>query len=42
MMVGVNIGCLEGLSEAELAQIPVTCVDGMHDRMEAPEWTSHL
>ncbi|MEZ5442896.1 MAG: GFA family protein [Lysobacterales bacterium] len=42
VMVGVNIGCLEGLSEAELAQIPVTCVDGMHDRMEAPEWTSHL
>ena len=41
-MLGVNIGCLEGISEAELARIPITYVDGMHDRMEPPEFTSHL
>lgn len=41
-MIGVNIGCLEGVSEEELSRIPVTCVDGMHDRMEPPEFFSHL
>lgn len=41
-MVGVNIGCLEGVSEAELARIPVVYVDGMHDRFEPPEYTGHL
>ncbi len=42
-MFGVNIGCLEGLSEADLARIPVTHVDGLHDRWgDAPEFTAHL
>jgi hypothetical protein len=41
-MYGVNIGCLEGVSEEELSKIPVTRVDGMHDRMEEPEFGSHL
>lgn len=41
-MVGVNIGCLEGVSEEELARIPVTCVDGLHDRMAPPAFTAHL
>jgi hypothetical protein len=42
-MVGVNIGCLEGVSEAELAALPITCVDGAHDRWgSAPAATSHL
>jgi hypothetical protein len=41
-MLGVNVGCLEGIGEAELSRIPITCVDGMHDRMEPPEFTSHL
>lgn len=41
-MIGVNIGCLEGVSEEELSKIPVTCVDGMHDRMEPPRFFSHL
>jgi len=42
-MVGVNIGCLEGLSEEQLARIPITRVDGMHDRwQEPPEFFSHL
>ncbi len=42
-MVGINIGCLEGVDEAELSQIPITYVDGLHDRWgEAPEFTRHL
>ncbi|MGQ0384518.1 MAG: GFA family protein [Gammaproteobacteria bacterium] len=42
-MYGINIGCLEGVSEEALARIPVTRVDGMHDRwQEAPEFFSHL
>lgn len=42
-MYGVNIGCLEGVSEEVLAKIPITYVDGLHDRWsEAPEFKSHL
>ena len=42
-MVGVNIGCLEGVTEEELSKIPVTCIDGLHDRWQhAPEFSSHL
>lgn len=42
-MIGVNIGCLEGVSEAELAKIPITYVDGMNERwQERPEFFSHL
>ena len=42
-MVGVNIGCLEGLSEEELSRLPVTCIDGMHDRWpDPPEYTAHM
>lgn len=42
-MYGVNIGCLEGVDEATLAAIPVTHVDGMHDRWDAaPAFTAHL
>ena len=41
-MVGVNIGCLEGVSEEALSQIPVTYVDGMHDSQERPEFWAHL
>ena len=42
-MYGVNVGCLEGLSEEELSTVPITYVDGMHDRWhEAPEFYSHL
>src|SRR5689334_24739203 len=39
-MYGVNLGCLEGVSEEELSKIPITYVDGMHDRSE--EHTSEL
>ena len=42
-MYGVNIGCLEGVSEEELSRIPIVYVDGMNDRWQhAPEYFSHL
>ena len=42
-MYGVNIGCLEGVSEEELSRIPITYVDGMNDRWhQAPEFFAHL
>ena len=42
-MYGVNLGCLEGISEEELSRLAVTYVDGMHDRWQsAPEYTTHL
>ncbi|HYE41280.1 MAG TPA: GFA family protein [Ramlibacter sp.] len=41
-MFGVNIGCLEGVSEEELSRIPIVYVDGLKGRMEAPEFTGHL
>lgn len=42
-MYGVNIGCLEGVTEEELSRIPITCVDGMHDRWDrTPEFSRHL
>ena len=41
-MYGVNIGCLEGVSEERLSQLSIIYVDGLHDRMEPPEFFSHL
>lgn len=42
-MIGVNIGCLEGITEEELSNIPLVYVDGMHDKWEStPEFVSHL
>jgi len=42
-MYGVNLGCLEGVSEDELSRLPITYVDGLHDRWQgAPEFFSHL
>lgn len=42
-MIGVNVGCLEGVSEEELSRVPVTRVDGMNERWsEAPAHFSHL
>lgn len=40
---GVNIGCLEGVTEEELSKIPIKYVDGMNDDWgHAPKYTSHL
>jgi hypothetical protein len=42
-MIGVNIGCLEGVSEETLSKIPIVRIDGMHDRSgQAPEHFAHL
>jgi hypothetical protein len=42
-MYGINLGCLEGVSEEELSRLPITYVDGLHDNWQnAPEFTSHL
>ena len=41
-MYGVNLGCLASVSEEELSRIPVTYVDGIHDRFVPPEHFSHL
>ena len=42
-MYGVNLGCLEGVSEEELAAVPVTYVDGLYDNWGMPpEFTSHM
>ena len=42
-MYGVNIGCLEDVSEKDLAKIPITYVDGMSDNWgSAPAFFTHL
>ena len=42
-MYGVNIGCLEGVSEEELSRLEITYVDGIRDRWsEAPQFFSHI
>ena len=41
-MYGVNIGCLTGITEDELARIPITYVDGANDKFAPPEHFSHL
>jgi hypothetical protein len=42
-MYGVNIGCLEGVTEEELSRIPITYADGMNDRwQEAPAFFAHI
>lgn len=43
VMYGVNLGCLEDATDAELAAAPITYVDGRNDRWgEAPEIVRHL
>ena len=42
-MYGVNLGCLEGMSAAELARLSISYVDGLRDRwQDAPAFCSHL
>ena len=42
-MYGINIGCLEGVTEEELSRIPITYIDGMHDRWgSSPDFFQHL
>jgi hypothetical protein len=42
-MYGVNVGCLEGITEEELSKVPITYVDGLNNRWQkAPAFLSHL
>ena len=42
-MYGINVGCLEGVSEEELSHIPITYIDGMNNQWQnAPEFFQHL
>ena len=42
-MVGVNLGCLDGVSDEELASAPITYVDGRDDRWQStPAFFRHL
>jgi hypothetical protein len=42
-MVGINLGCLDDVTDEMLAQLPITYVDGLHDRWQsAPEAVAHL
>lgn len=41
-MYGVNVGCLNDVSDEELARIPITYVDGLNDSQSAPEFFRHL
>jgi hypothetical protein len=43
MMYGINLGCLDNVSDEELANAPITYVDGRNDRWQsAPDLFSHL
>ncbi|MGK5081255.1 GFA family protein [Janthinobacterium sp. HLX7-2] len=40
---GISVSCLDGVSDAELAGVPVTFVDGLHDEWDLPpQQTRHL
>jgi hypothetical protein len=41
-MYGVNLGCLEDVSDEELSRVPITYVDGRNDRFAPPDCVSHL
>jgi hypothetical protein len=41
-MYGVNLGCLEGVSDEELARLAIVRIDGRNDRMDTPEFYAHL
>jgi hypothetical protein len=42
-MYGVNLGCLDDVSDEEIARAPITYVDGRADRWQgSPEFFSHL
>jgi hypothetical protein len=41
-MYGVNLGCLDDVGDEELSRVPITYVDGLNDRMDAPAFFAHL
>ena len=42
LMYGVNLGCLDDVSDEELANAPITYVDGRADKFSAPTFFAHL
>lgn len=42
VMYGVNLGCLEDVSDEELSCVPIMYVDGLNDRFAPPVHFSHL
>ena len=42
VMYGVNLGCLEGVSDEELSRVPIMYVDGRNDKFAPPVHFSHL
>jgi hypothetical protein len=42
-MFGVNVMCLEEVSEEALSELPITYIDGLHDNWQhAPTFFAHL
>ena len=42
-MYGVNLGCLDEVTDEELSRLSITCVDGREDQWgKAPVFCSHL
>lgn len=42
-MYGVNLGCLNDVSDEELSKVPITYVDGRNDKWQSvPEFFAHL
>lgn len=42
-MYGVNLGCIDELDDEALSRLPITYVDGLHDRWQSvPAFYSHL
>jgi len=42
-MYGINLGCIENVTEEELSVVPITYVDGRHDKwQDSPAFFAHL
>jgi len=41
-MYGVNVGCLDQLTDKELSELPITYIDGLYDKFAPPAYFSHL
>jgi len=41
-MYGVNVGCLDALTDQDLSELRIVYVDGLHDRFAPPEYVSYL
>ena len=40
--IGVNLGCLDGVTDAELAAAPIVYIDGRNDTHGPPAETGHM